>query len=257
MTRSFTGANQFEQMEKHKKVCLLTGAGGRLGNALCRHLAPEFNIIGIYRNKLPDWPSQETEYINPLNASAHFEENDHKIFVIRTDLYNDNEINNAVETALSQFEKIDLLINAAVYYSYANMIDSNQLLDSIKNQFFLNAVVPLKLSVLLARNFWKGRDGENKELNRNIINISSIAGINVYKNIGQSGYSASKAALNMLTKHMADEFGEFGIRVNALAPNTFPKIVGTQEVLDGVAVLNQSNCTGKILVIDKDRKYYI
>jgi NAD(P)-dependent dehydrogenase (short-subunit alcohol dehydrogenase family) len=49
-----------------------------------------------------------------------------------------------------------------------------------------------------------------------IVNVSSEAG--VLAHAGSSGYSVSKAALNMLTRSAADEFSEFGIRVNAVVP---------------------------------------
>jgi 3-oxoacyl-[acyl-carrier protein] reductase len=49
-----------------------------------------------------------------------------------------------------------------------------------------------------------------------IVNISSIAGL--MGNAGQANYAASKAALIGFTKSVAKEYGERGIRVNAVAP---------------------------------------
>jgi len=49
-----------------------------------------------------------------------------------------------------------------------------------------------------------------------IVNISSIAG--VMCNAGQANYAASKAGLIGFTKSVAREYGERGIRVNAVAP---------------------------------------
>jgi 3-oxoacyl-[acyl-carrier protein] reductase len=50
----------------------------------------------------------------------------------------------------------------------------------------------------------------------NIVNISSIIGL--MGNAGQSNYAASKAAIIGFTKSIAREYGERGIRVNAVAP---------------------------------------
>ena len=49
-----------------------------------------------------------------------------------------------------------------------------------------------------------------------IVNIASIAGID--GDLSQLEYGASKAALICATKKMAYEWGEYGIRVNAIAP---------------------------------------
>jgi len=53
-----------------------------------------------------------------------------------------------------------------------------------------------------------------------VINISSIGGQNLggAKTHPMSSYHASKAALDMFTRNMAIEFGDYGIRVNAVAP---------------------------------------
>ena len=50
-----------------------------------------------------------------------------------------------------------------------------------------------------------------------IVNVSSVAGVLTHP--GSSGYCASKAALNMLTRCAAEEFGALGIRVNAVVPS--------------------------------------
>jgi NAD(P)-dependent dehydrogenase (short-subunit alcohol dehydrogenase family) len=51
-----------------------------------------------------------------------------------------------------------------------------------------------------------------------IINIASMAGMRVLRHQEHVGYNAAKAAVIMLTKTLAIEWAEFGIRVNAIAP---------------------------------------
>jgi len=51
-----------------------------------------------------------------------------------------------------------------------------------------------------------------------IINIASMAGITVLRPQEHVGYNAAKAAVIMVTKSLAVEWAEFGIRVNAIAP---------------------------------------
>lgn len=66
-----------------------------------------------------------------------------------------------------------------------------------------------------------------------IINVTSIAGSRVHPFAG-SAYACSKAALSALTREMANEFGRYGIRVNAIAPGEIETSIlspGTDEVV--------------------------
>jgi NAD(P)-dependent dehydrogenase (short-subunit alcohol dehydrogenase family) len=73
----------------------------------------------------------------------------------------------------------------------------------------VNVKAPFELSRMV-HPLMKSRGGGS------IINISSIAGISPDPGLGM--YSISKAALNMLTKVTAKEWGVDGIRVNAICP---------------------------------------
>lgn len=75
--------------------------------------------------------------------------------------------------------------------------------------FDLNFFAPLLLSRGLATALARGRGA--------IVNITSIAGHAIHPFAG-SAYSTSKAALSALTREMAVEFGQLGVRVNAVAP---------------------------------------
>ncbi|MGA2089545.1 MAG: SDR family oxidoreductase, partial [Stellaceae bacterium] len=75
--------------------------------------------------------------------------------------------------------------------------------------FQLNFFTPLQLARGLSEALAKGRGA--------IVNVTSIAGHTVHPFAG-SAYSTSKAALSSLTREMASEFAEFGVRVNAVAP---------------------------------------
>lgn len=113
--------------------------------------------------------------------------------------------------------------------------------------FNVNILAPLRLSLSLAKTFWHVDPPMNVQLNRNIVNISSTAGLFVYPNTGEALYASSKAALNHLTYHLASEFWDLGIRVNAVAPDTFPGRVSFDEVLDAIIMLDESDGTGDVL----------
>jgi NAD(P)-dependent dehydrogenase (short-subunit alcohol dehydrogenase family) len=114
----------------------------------------------------------------------------------------------------------------------------------------LNAVVPLRLAVELWQRFWRERPGENTAFNRSIVNVSSTSGAYIYPNAGQSGYAASKAALHMLTCHLAEEFAAFGLRANTVAPDAFPERVTTASVCDAIARLAAGDMNGRMLLLE-------
>ncbi len=82
-------------------------------------------------------------------------------------------------------------------------------IEAWRDVFELNFFTPLTLSRGFAAALHRGKGA--------ICNITSIAGHYVHPFAG-SAYSTSKAALSGLTREMAVEFAELGVRVNAVAP---------------------------------------
>jgi NAD(P)-dependent dehydrogenase (short-subunit alcohol dehydrogenase family) len=78
-----------------------------------------------------------------------------------------------------------------------------------RDVFQLNFFAPLTLSRGFAAALARGKGA--------IVNVTSIAGHAVHPFAG-SAYSTSKAALSALTREMAVEFAQLGVRVNAVAP---------------------------------------
>jgi NAD(P)-dependent dehydrogenase (short-subunit alcohol dehydrogenase family) len=239
-----------------KRVCLFTGASGTLGRSFCRVFAHQYDIVAVCRNRTPRWPSQHEWQVDPLEPQTRIPENDHPVFVVRADLEQDEELERVVELALARFDRIDMVVNAAAHSVWAPLVDSDRALDSAARQFRINTLVPARLAVLIARAFWRDRDQENRAFNRNVVNVSSTAGIRVHKGMGQSIYSASKVGLNYLTRHMAHEFSRFGVRVNALAPDSFPGRVPTRKVVRALAELDQAAVSGRVLVVEPGGKEF-
>lgn len=233
-----------------RRVCLLTGAGGQLGNEFCRRHAATYDIVAVHRSRPPTVASQEQWFVDPLAPDASLAENAYPVFSIASDLTKPGEISRVVELTLARHERIDVLVNAAVHSIWADMVENDRLIASVEQQFRVNVDLPLRLSVEIARQFWRDRRDENLVRRRGIVNVSSVAGLNVYAGSGQSVYAASKAALNHLTRHMASEFARFGVRANALAPNTFPRIVPTERVADEIARIDEGTATGEVVVVD-------
>jgi len=79
----------------------------------------------------------------------------------------------------------------------------------IENLVRLNTLAPLLLTKYVVRSMMAEREGR-------IVNISSIVASSGYKAL--AAYSATKAALEGLTRSLAREVGQLGITVNAVAP---------------------------------------
>jgi NAD(P)-dependent dehydrogenase (short-subunit alcohol dehydrogenase family) len=144
---------------------------------------------------------------------------DNAVFAIQGDLREETELRRIVEVTLARFGRIDFLVNAAAFTFLAPILEGDGLHKNFHQQLEVNLFVPLRLSTLVAEKFWKNRELENRQVNRSIVNISSTSGLYIYPDLGQSVYSASKAALNYLKLHMAEEFRAIGVRANVLAAN--------------------------------------
>ncbi len=212
-----------------RRVCLLTGASGTLGSEVRARLADHYDFAAVYNTR----PVED-------------------VFALRADLTEEGECERVVKAALDRFGRIDLVVNAAVLSRWGEMLESADLVNSAQDQFLLNAVVPFQIACAAARLSWHEQTDENRSSNRNVVNVSSISGNSLFAGEGQSVYAASKAALDHLTGHMALEFAAIGVRVNAVAPNSFPRNVPTSRVIDAIERLDEGKDTGTIVVVDGD-----
>jgi NAD(P)-dependent dehydrogenase (short-subunit alcohol dehydrogenase family) len=235
-----------------KRVCLLTGASGRFGAAFCRSYSSKYAIVAVDRTEPPPGvATQQSRFVDPGAPGAMPTENEHPVFAIRADLSGEREYERVVELALARFGRIDLIVNAAVHWDSGLLLENERLLDNATQQFWLNTILPVQLSVHVARTFWRSREAENKERNRNVVNISSRSSLRLVSGTGQSVYSASKAALNAFTAHLASEFERIGVRVNAIAPMSFGEHLKVERVAEVVTELDEGTANGKIARLDE------
>ena len=234
-----------------KRVCLLTGAGGRLGEAFCRLYADRYDIVAVYRARPPEVPSQLQRLRDPLAPAASLPANEHPVFAVQSDLLAPGEARRVVELALARFERVDFLVNAAADVRFHGpLVEAARLLPAFRSQLELNVLVPTLLVSQLYEAHWRDAPDENRVLRRHVLNVSSSSGLHIYAGHHQSMYSASKAALNYLTCHMADEYAAFGVRANAVAPNSFPATVPTERVAEAIVRLDEGDATGQVVELD-------
>jgi NAD(P)-dependent dehydrogenase (short-subunit alcohol dehydrogenase family) len=180
------------------QVALVTGAGRGIGKAIALGLARAGADVVLASRKLPNLEATAEE-IRKLGRKA---------LPIATHVGKLEEIKALVDKAVAEFGKIDILVNnSATNVTMAPVIDvDDKAWDSIMN---LNVKGLFFLAQTVAKVMKEKGGGK-------IINVSSVAG--QHPDI-LAIYSISKAAVNMATKVMAQQWAPLNIRVNAIAPS--------------------------------------
>jgi NAD(P)-dependent dehydrogenase (short-subunit alcohol dehydrogenase family) len=183
-----------------KKTMVLTGASRGIGHATVKRFSREgWQVITCSRDAVPE------ECKRDPNWSHH----------LPTDLADQRSVARFIERAneiLGDAPLQALVNNAAVspktpFQERLGCLNGD--LRSWRTVFELNLFAPLVLARGFAAALHRGQGA--------IVNITSIAGHAIHPFAG-SAYSTSKAALSALTREMAVEFAELGVRVNAVAP---------------------------------------
>ena len=130
-----------------------------------------------------------------------------EIKIVRTDVSSESDVNNLIQSTLSEYGQIDILVNCAGILTDGLILMTNQ--ETLKKMIEVNLVGSYYMMRRVSKQMIKQRSGK-------IINISSIVGKK--GNLGQSAYSLTKSGIIGLTYSSAKELGQFGITVNAIAP---------------------------------------
>ena len=180
------------------KVAVITGGTRGIGKQIAISLAKNGYDIAInYRTENDDLKN----LVNQINEIGV------KIFTYKCDVSDFNSSEEFIKNIISEFGKIDVLINNAG-------ITKDGLIMRMKKEDFENVIdVNLVGTFNITRNvipyMIKAKAGR-------IVNISSVVGIS--GNAGQTNYSASKAGIIGFTKSLAKEVASRNITVNAVAP---------------------------------------
>ncbi len=230
-----------------KPVCLITGAGGRLGQDLCHALQEDYQLVAIYRTTIPNIfsplrrPVKRVE--EPENESALSDEA--PVYLVQADLTCREDVKRVIEVTLARYGRIDALINAAADIKFhGNLRDLWHADDYPQSQMLLNAIVPMQLASAIYQYCWKDQSDENVRWNRSVVNVSSISGLYVYEERGQAFYGVSKAALNMLTLYLSLELAPYSVRVNGICPSKFAGKAATRRVTEAIRNLLTGDSTG-------------
>ncbi|HIF12752.1 MAG TPA: SDR family oxidoreductase, partial [Dehalococcoidia bacterium] len=124
---------------------------------------------------------------------------------IHTDVGSHEAIKTMIQTAVDEWGRLDIIVQNA----YDGGRRSNGSAVDVAEEDWDHSMGLLTKALFLGAKYAVPEMA--KTGGGSIVNVSSVAGTLTHP--GSSGYCASKAALNMLTRCAAEEFGEFGIRV--------------------------------------------
>ena len=136
-----------------------------------------------------------------------------KCFFAACDVGDAGSVKTATGEIFRQFENVDVLVNNAGVATFGRFLDDKDMAEWHR-VINVNLNGPANtIHAIVPRMIAAGRGGS-------VINITSIGGQSLGGSVThpKAPYHASKAALDMFTRNMAIEFGEYGIRVNGIAP---------------------------------------
>lgn len=227
-----------------RPVCLVTGAGGRLGAALCVSLAEQYEVVAVYRTTVPAIPSQLGW---PIRRAAEPQAEVGRAYCVQADLANREDVRRVVEVALARHGRIDAVVNSAADTGFhGKLVEMWENDDYAERQLSINSVAPLQLVSAVFQSAWKDQPTENARWNRSVVNVSSVSGLYVNTDQGQAFYSASKAALNMLTMYLSLELAPYSVRANAICPAQFIDPSATARVVDAIRARLCGSATGTV-----------
>jgi len=183
-------------MRLEKKVVLITGASGGIGESLALSFAQEGTDLIL-------WDIIEPK-IALLDKIKNFSR---EVLFQKVDITKMEEVGKAMGENCEKLKRLDVLINNA------GITRDNLLLRMSEEDWETVMKVNLKgtFNCIKTASKFMMRQKYGK-----IINIASVIGL--IGNIGQSNYAASKAGILGLTKSAARELARFKINVNAIAP---------------------------------------
>ncbi|KAF3422280.1 hypothetical protein E2986_09488 [Frieseomelitta varia] len=199
------------------KVAFVTGAGSGIGREVCRILAKQgARVIAADRNL-----KSAMNTIASLNDPGHL--------ALNIEVSSEQSVQEAFKSAINKYSiPPTIIVNSAG-------ITRDQFILKLTNEDFTKVLdVNLKGTFYINQTAVKEIVNANTGIGSSIVNVSSIIGKT--GNMGQANYAASKAGVIALTQTASLEFGQFGIRVNAVLPG-FIETPMTETVPDNVKQL--------------------
>ena len=202
-------------MRLNGKSIVVTGASSGMGKEIVRRFAQEgANIIAVARRKerleelaesLKDYPGKVIPFAGDVSKQE------------------DNEA--AIEAAVKEFGKLDVLVNnAGIMDDMSPIGDFTN--EKLENVFKVNVYGPMYAMRKAVAVFKEQRNGGN------IINVASLG---AFRSCAGAVYCASKAAIVSASKNTAYMYQPDGIRCNVIAPGGITTEISTSMGMPNMA----------------------
>jgi Dehydrogenases with different specificities (related to short-chain alcohol dehydrogenases) len=180
------------------KVVVITGAVGGMGTKFCEEFAKQGSKV-----VLVDMVKEKTEaYAKELTEKYGIE-----TLPVVCNTTDEAEVDAAVKAVVDKFGRVDVLVNTAAILRFSPLEDLR--LDEWKAALNVNITGYFLMSQRFGRVMIQQKKGT-------MVHISTVASRSPETYSG--AYSTTKAAVNMMSKQMAAEWGQFGIRSNCVLP---------------------------------------
>lgn len=185
-------------MRLKNKVAIVTGAAQGIGKAIAVQMAHEGASI-LIADIEDDLGEATTFEIKKTGGTAAF---------LRTDVSIKANVNAAVNNAIAEFGKLDIMINNAGIINRDSVLDVSE--DDWSHVFGVNVNGTYHGTQAAGKHMVERGEGGF------ILNLASPNGVLGLYN--RSCYAATKGAIMAYTRCCATELGKYGIQVNAIAP---------------------------------------
>jgi 3-oxoacyl-[acyl-carrier protein] reductase len=179
------------------KVAVVTGASKGIGAGIAKALAEEGAAVVVNYASSREGADKVVAEITAKGGKA---------VAVGGDVSKAADVKALFEATQKAFGRLDVLVNNAGVYAFAPLDEVTE--DSFHRHFNINVLGPI-LTTKEALEHFPAEGGS-------VINVSSVAAYNPVATA--SVYSATKGALDTLTKVLAQELGARKVRVNTLSP---------------------------------------
>ncbi len=180
------------------RTALVTGGARGIGRAICRMLAAEGARVAI-NYATNERAAQETlDLVRSAGAEG---------VIVAGDVSQPDDVSRVIDQVRQRFGPVELLVNNAGIA--ASCSHEEVLFEDWKRMFAVNVDGPFLTT-------WGVKDEMIHRRFGRIVNISSLAGLKMKARMIH--YATTKSAVISFTRHCAEAFAPFNIRVNCVAP---------------------------------------